>query len=79
MTRLLAKKMLNFCGVFCTLVPFMLLIGCASSGSENAVITSGRAAPTLLTEAEVLKYVEEWQQAKPGIARLTELESDLTF
>ncbi|WP_165907395.1 SPOR domain-containing protein [Rheinheimera sp. D18] len=34
---------------------------------------------TGLTDTEIKQYLLEWQEAKPGIARLTELESDLAF
>ncbi|GAB2915825.1 hypothetical protein GCM10027181_13510 [Rheinheimera gaetbuli] len=33
----------------------------------------------LLTQADVQQYLQEWQAAKPSIARLAELESDLAF
>lgn len=64
----------------CSMLPLFALISCSSLAPDSGVvITSGKNSEMQLGEADVVKFVEEWQQAKPGIERLTELEADLAF
>jgi hypothetical protein len=55
------------------------IAGCASNYDESVEIVGANGDKTQLTEAEIKQYLQEWHDAKPGIERLTELESDLAF
>ncbi len=57
----------------------VIIAGCASNYDEGVEVVSANGDKAQLTEAEIKQYLQEWHEAKPGIERLTELESDLAF
>lgn len=70
---------LPFCRA-CAVVLFSAVLGaCANQTAEGINVVAADGSVKSLTEAEIKQYLLEWQQAKPGIERLTALESDLTF
>lgn len=53
--------------------------GCANYNKSATAMAGDNTNSTGLTDTEIKQYLLEWQEAKPGITRLTELESDLAF
>lgn len=80
MTQFTVKTRRCVVSAVCSMLPLFALISCSSLAPDSGVvITSGKNSEMQLGEADVVKFVEEWQQAKPGIERLTELKADLAF